>query len=332
MSGIEILTEIDIHSMNEMALIEPSLLREGNGAVSKYYGLNRFSKSFIYSTIDIKSKLSSDLFNLDEAIWKTVIDSKISDSEEDFTDNYAVVFRGNIVDIVSDESDVNDIINNFIELSKESSKSYFNSFGILNIVFEYSKSVIIASINFNSGWCSLHSGVINNGTYVIFSVPEIEANGIVLFMKSVLDSFEEISNNLDEISNNDIKSLGFNFDEFLSLREVFDIMKAICCSVSLDEDKYAADIAGMSTNNSKIIVDFINSFGSTYKSLKKLSYLRKIFRTGSITSGMMMKILTDELQSEALNIDGYTFARISNICSTEEFDKKVVEEEINTNK
>lgn len=327
MSSLSIFNDFQVISMDGANLHEPLLLKYGSGLNSKFFNFNNSSKFKFYNSINLKPKLSSDLYNLDENLWNSVILSKLSDF---CFENYKlIIFRDKVIEIV-DKSFDNLIFENFILSLKEYEDSeiltsYFNSFGILNLLFRKDKAIVVASLNFDNGWYSVHSGIIFNDTYILFPKANIETSSFNEFM--ILFKINDEIETACAMSCQDIESLGFDLDENLSLREVFDILKDMRCSISLDEEKFASSIAGMSTKNSEIIVSFMNSFGSTFKSLKKLSYLRKIFRTGKLSSGMILNIITEEIGSESLNISGYTLANVSKICSTEEFDKKVIEEE-----
>jgi len=331
MSHLSIFNEFNTISTKDMSISEPYLIKTGTGVNSTYFKMNGSTKYNVYSMIGLKPKLSGDLYNLDSAIWSSIIDSKINDSEFDFADYKAIIFRGSIVDIVEKSSYDESIFDKFVLSLKKFSDSkiltcFFNSFDTMNLVFKKDKALVIASMNFNTGWYSVHSGICLDTTYILFPNAEIETSSFIEFM--IMFNIDEFIDSATAMSIQDIETLGFDLDVNLSLREVLDILKDTRCSISLDEENYVASISGMSTDNSKIIVDFLNSFGSTYKSLKKLSFLRKVFKTGKISPRIIMKILSEEIGSEALNIHGYTLAKVSRICSTEEFDKKIIEEEI----
>lgn len=330
MSSLSILNEVEVASMGGMSIHEPALLKSGTGVESKYYDLNWYSKSVIYKELGIKSKLSADLFNLDEGIWSSVIQSKYNESELDFNDKKAIILRGSIIEVISNEAFDTSLLETFLaKVRNNVTESFINSFETLILIFKKDKALMIASLNLKGSWYSLHSGVINDDTYILFPKADIESSSFVEFMYQFNNSYEDFMNNTVNISNQDIKYLGFDLDENLSLREMYDIVfKNMRCAITLDEEGFIASISGMSTENSNILVNFFNSFGLTFKSLKKLSYLRKTFRTSKISSGIMLKIITQEIGSEALNVSGYTIANVCNICSTEEFDKKVIDEEL----
>lgn len=333
MSFLGVFNEFQTISCEDMNIYEPFLLRGDKGINTKYYNMNNSSKQYLYNSIGIKSKLSNDLYNLDVPIWKSIIDSKYCESDFDFSNYKAIILRGEIIEFINEENSEDlfeDLFNTFILSLKKYEDSgvlvsYFNEFKTMNLIFKKDKAIVIASLDFNNGWYSVHSGLYHDMTYILFPNAEIETNSFNEFIK--LFKIDELMNIALAMSVQDVESLGFNFNTSLSLREVFDIIKNIRCLITLDEDNYVASISGMSTENSNIIVEFLNSFGSTFKSLKKLSFLRKVFRTGKLSSGLILKIISEEIGSEALNINGYTLANISKICSTEEFDKKIIEEE-----
>lgn len=334
MSALSIFNEIQTTSCKDMIIHEPFLIREGSGVSTKYYGINNPAKKYLYNSIGIKSKLSNDLHNLDESIWRSIIDTKYNESEFSFDDQGAVILRGDIIEFLSSDSYDNflTIFNKFI-LSLKSYEdsgiltSYFNEFKVVNLVFRKEEAVVIASLDFNNGWYSVHSGIFDEETFILFPNPEIETSSFNEFI--ILFNIEDTITSMKLLSDFHADKLGLDLEENLSLREIFDILKSLRCQISLDEEKFVSSIPGMSTDNSNIIVSFLNSFGSTFKSLKRLSYLRKTFRTGKISSGEMLRILSQEIGSESLNINGYLLANVSKMCSTEEFDRKVIKEEIN---
>lgn len=342
MSGTSIFNELKLISFEGMKLVEPALIQQGEGISAKFYKLNKYSEDYIYTGLEFKSKQSKELFKIDPSIWRTIISQKIEEqyrkSEDPDSCTFSldsckgILFRDTIIDVYRNDIFNGEKLEKFISdiIKFESNKELtatFNEFGNLNMVYKRGKGAVVVTLDFNKGKHKAYSGMnVDQETILLSQRPILESKSLSEFI--ILFMPEEQLSDSETISEHDSKD-SYKLDVPLSLREIFDVIKATKCKVEIDEEGYAASFSGFTTKNSGKLVDFLMSFHCPYKTLKTLPLLRKSFKTWKITSGEMLKILTEELKSESLNVTADLIANISKTCDNNEFDKTVIEEETN---
>lgn len=328
MNNFNVLQSISIKDMSDLNLCEPFLFNDSK-SLSKYYKLTNFSKREFYYSLDLKPRFVKELYSIDQGVFNTLIKSRINDLHFSKDEKKCVILNGDIVEIYDKSSNFDEsCIYKFINLIEDKIiKSSFNRFGILNIVIKFNSEIKFMSMDLCNGYYSLHSGVMNNDCLVLFPREEFSSSSFSEFIISMIYTLEEEDSSEDALINMQYCDI-INLNANLSLREVYDVIKSLKCTINKDEEGFISSISGLSTKNSLTVSNFINSFGMPYKTVKKVSFLRKALKSGNLTSKELLKILFEEIESESLNLSAHTFARICDICATNEFDREAIKQEI----
>lgn len=118
-------------------------------------------------------------------------------------------------------------------------------------------------------------------------------------------------------------------DKLISAREILDLLKLISADVVLDDEGFVAYISNVIDRNSNDICKALNSFNIPYKSLKKLSPLRKCLKSDGISALDMMYMLTEEvLYSDNIDADGEALEYLQSLILGRSLDSMVVEDEL----
>lgn len=112
----------------------------------------------------------------------------------------------------------------------------------------------------------------------------------------------------------------------LSLREVLDIIKIAKLDISLDDNGMVYGIVGIDKTDE--LKEFLNSFDMPYKSLRKLTYLRKSLKYKDLTIDGMLNILTSEYMSPYNSVNAYLISYLMRIYYSQDSDRNIAETEL----
>jgi hypothetical protein len=108
---------------------------------------------------------------------------------------------------------------------------------------------------------------------------------------------------------------------YLSLREVLEVLKIVGVEVEANDEGAVASISGL--NDADKVVSFLQSFGIPFKSIKKLSNLRKSLKHNNLSLDSLLTSLSNDLiDFDRTNVIPSAVAYLMRIYSSREDDKE----------
>lgn len=324
----------EVVKFEEQKMLEPMVFELKNkGEDPKFVTINKDIAREISRNLKISLQVSKKLYDISPSIWRDIVEmrSKSSDPEiPDFNLNdYNIVMYNSFAISITRDSSLDkriDVIEALI--NSFNSEVLVNEAGILQILLrdEDSDAIIMIDIDLINGLYSVFSGVMVNNLPIISSKPVIFESEFDKFLYSGIDyevkmAIKTAASMKNDYSEDVAKKI------HLSCREVLNILSTSKTKVLIsDSDGSVARILGF--EDPTMIIEFLNSFGMTFKSLKKLSPLRKSLRCNDITLDDMFKFLTEEYFSTHNNVNASVISHLLDIYYTRESDIDVASEEI----
>jgi len=210
-----------------------------------------------------------------------------------------------------------------------------NKAGVIQVINEKISdtgcvSLVLVDIDPIKGRYVAYEGIkTDDDCYVTFSMPIIESKSFYEFM-TTFDPVVEVSmaekyysRTLATFTDDSL------VDKELSVREVLEIIKKSKVNVVLTSDKR---IASLDLADSQELVDFLNSFGMEYKSLKKLEKLKKALTYNKFSTLQLLKILSKNYKLGTNLIDSTMIATFLKPYFDQRSDRNIFEECVNEEK
>lgn len=339
---------LKIMNLKNPRLIEPEMIdtdeatKKSEGFETTQVGMWNSGARALYRGIGISKQFSNKLFDISSDIWEAVVDMKSAEPKGDpkkpfvLADKVFVGDSGTLVDIIDEERAVEvdfpallEKFNNYMATSENVSSIRHICEGYNIVIADENKTdeegmpVVTIDYNIIDGVYRVYSGAYKDGRLIITSKPVFEDIDLVKFLSFDLKYEFETSEKLYE------SSLAMYEPDYtpLSVREVLDVLNLVACDIQIDKEDggYVANINGLLDEGR--VTKFLNGFGYPFKTLKKMSYLRKSFKCDGLTTDDLLKILT-RTYFEGETVNSRAISRLLQISYSNTADRTVIKDEL----
>lgn len=331
----------NVKKFDEVSLIDPVSFKVRNkGENEKYVSLNKEIQREIYRNLGFSSQVSKRIYDISVDVWKDVVSLR-SQNTKDGTpleiEKYSFVSFGTDEDeifvSITHSKGIESSIKKFEKMISDYECTYFvNRNGVLQVVIpiriddEDITPVLALDIDLINGLYRGYNGVVKqDGNIILSSKPSIQEATFDDFLSSGFEYELKMSAKL-------AKSIcsNYNRDEaskiHLSVKEVIDVLAKSKIDIITDPAGNIESIIG--TSYADKFRNFFNSFNMPFKSLKKLSLLRKSLKQNSLTLSDMVDIVSEEFFSDTNNCNGLVVSDLLKIYYSMEADSNVISEEL----
>jgi len=327
----------------KVTLEEPCIIRceEENGE-ENLYELQKDALKQIYEELNYTVQLSKKLFDLSRDIWIDLLEYRSTKGRVekfDLTDYYYVIHNNETICSIS-KLDITEKISIFeATINSFPHTEFSNIQGVLQIDLTASISEIedntlpipkmFFDLDLVNGTYKVYSGAEKDGRIIINSIPAIDEDNFTNFISSniayEIKMTERLSKNIFNTYLVDVAD-----SSPLSVREVLNILKKAKIKPILSSD--GAEIESFDgigdLENQDCILDFLQSFGMPYKSLSKLSELKKCLKHDDFTIDDMLKFLTSEYLEVISGVNAEVIAYLLNLHFSRGSDVEVIKTEV----
>lgn len=323
----------------DVSLVEPEIIKFQEDV--KLIGGELYRK--IYSNLGISRSVNNKVFNTDTEIWRAFIRKVQGDKLEDFS-------ISNQTYLYLDNKDI------AISIVSEGTKSRILSF--IDSMKKYDCKIIggesshIIHISYND--CVYSKDYLSMFPYIIVKIDHV--NGIFKYdvLYKIVDHSDNsivivgieknqrksdlltllsctIDNEIQFLSKMAERSFGYvkyvmNNTEKISVRELTDTIKRLGCKFILKEDGNLERVSELVDSSG--VVNMINSFNTPFKSLNKMSLLRKSLKRDSMTSVDLLKIISANRTLPCFSDPGLVISNFCNSIGNRVLDGDVVRDEL----
>lgn len=301
-------------------LIEPGVLKfTDNSNNPQYFSINKDIEREIYKNLGISRSVSNRVFSISDSIWKELITScccRDENTDPFLFKNYKyITFCNNLITMSSVDSDIEKKISRFIAIcnSFESKIMYNEDSYLLKINLGLSENLVaIIEMDFYKGNYRLNFGSIENNVLFITSSTLFD-NNFGKFISSDIDYEINLAMKLSELNDNSkLYERASNIS--LSLREILDILKLSNIKIQTLNDGSVLDDGNIPHK----LVEYFNSTGQIFKSLRSLSFLNKSikFTNKKVSLISMMEYISNEyFSNDKVLLNGLD--TMSKICNND---------------
>jgi len=328
-----------IHGSKEVSITmtEPSILTIENLTtnIKSYYVLHKGALKDVCNGIGISHSASKGLYRAHPRKWLEFINEMMVTNEFNLNHLSYIVESGtsNVISISGNNDKLVEQIEEFEALIDTFDVMAYvrNTSSTIQIMLKSKDSkdvdpcIIAIDIDTEYGVYYIYNGMSNkDGIILLNVVPVIITENISDFLSINIKYELEISEKLSALKKLDYDTVVASKIS-LSVREVFEILKRSKVRVECDENGLAESINDF--EESGVIIEFLDSFNMTYKSLKKISALRNSFKINKLSLEQMMEVLSLEYYNKFNNVNNVLMSYMYNLYYTKEIDEIVITEE-----
>lgn len=331
----------NVKKFDEVSLIDPVSFKARNkGENEKYISLNKEIQREIYKNLGFSSQTSKKIYDISTDVWRDVVNLRSQNTKDGVPLD---IEKYNFVSFGTDENEffvsithskgIESSIEKFEKMISDYGCTYFvNREYVLQVVIpikvdnEDITPVLVLDIDLMNGLYRGYNGVIkSDGNIILSSKPVIQEAEFSKFLSSGFEYELRMSAKLAE-------SICSKYDRgeaskiHLSVKEVIDILGRSKIDIITDPAGNIESIIG--TSYADKFRNFFNSFNMPFKSLKKLSFLRKSLKQNSLTLSDMVDIVSEEFFSDINNCNGLVISELLKIYYSMEADSNVISEEL----
>lgn len=328
-------------------IIEPDVIKVVSDDLTDLRQLSKAGSRRLYKQIGISPNLSKQIYDISSDIWEAIINMKCEEPNDkrdipgrfDLNNFKLISINGTnrVVDIScleSTESRIDefhkflDDNNARVSLSDEDyCKIYVGPDEIGNDDND-GKPVVMIDMDFRNSRYEMYTGIVNNGRFILTEKPVLTSDSLSSFLEYTLQrevvAAAKVAPSMHNMYPNED-------DTKLSARETIDILSKAGMTFSIDEeDGSLTGITGLGYGGEDEIMTSLNSYGIPFKSLKKLSFLRKSLKHDSISIDDILNIFSTNYfgmnQIMAKNLSEILSMSLKNVA-----DRSVIKSELGTN-
>lgn len=313
------------------------------------------SKKYIYGNLKLQQSLSNQVYKISDKAWNEIIAAKMVDENDEPTlelnkDELKYIITGDnnlvtITEAANIENNWNkfekDITENFANKEKIKVEDIYNE-EIMLQRFLISKEIEgkpysalnIIELDFKWGYFIVYSGIKynNDGVIVLMEKPSLIKQKLGEFLEALdLESEINLSEKMSPLIAQDFE-LSERLTSKISVRELLDIMKFAGMKVDFETDKgsegKALKVIGIEESDSNKICETLNSFKIPFKSLSRMSYLKKSFKQDNLSFMEVLEMLSKYVYSMNLNVNGRLLTVVAQALLSKDYDQAVIKTEL----
>lgn len=321
-----------LSGVSDARLIDPKTIKCKIGGNDSYLVLHKEALRTIYWKLGLSSSVSEKIYQISQEIWNDVINLKMSQcSDFDFGMLRYITIRDFEV-IAITENDMSELIDNFykdydsIETTEVENNSDVIQVKLSQDIGDGNYALVLLDIDVKNGVYRAYDGIHSSNRILLPGLPAVEESSLESFLTAI--NLKDELNMSAKLSKSLIKEYDRELAKtmILSLREVLDIVRMAKLKVELSNDGMVSRIEGIDDTDD--LIAFLNSFGMPYKSLKKLTYLKKSLKYDDLTVDGMLSIFAREYDSDMNSISAYLISYLMKIYYSQESDRNTVKSEL----
>lgn len=297
--------DIKVNKLSTPELVAPCVVASRDTENNKIYHtlMKRPLREIYDGTMKLSPGVSEKIYDISRTIWEDLLSLR---SEPygglSFLNSYHYVTLNNynaVIDLWHEDytPKLEEFIMILDSLGAEQAAGKFLSKVLIELD---NNAIVVMDLDYYEGSYRAYQGVKAEGLLLLNSKPFVECKRLDDFIitdwKYELDMIVKTS----AFVNNDniLQQLSELRDAKISLREMFEVLKSINADVITDSDDMVSNIEGVSDAVSTTFTNFINSFNTPFKTLRRSSQLKKSMRINDLTAYDMIKLLSYELLDE----------------------------------
>lgn len=296
--------ELFVKKFENCKFSEPNLVEDTEK--NKYFSLFREAYKRIHWMLGFSYQMSRKIFNISEEIWEELVELTSLSANEgegfDINNYYGVFYKDFIVAIVEDniQEDINNFFK-FIDSISESSIVTSNNIKLKAIIPAISEEssneeftpVMVIEMDYFTGYYCCFSGTYDGERILLNKKPILETSDIEEFVQYNFEYELKLLSSLGK----SLDSYNRNLNHIpASMREVLDILDIIEADIRTNDEGMVVSISGI--ENSSFFMNFFNQFNIPFKSLKKMSWLRKSLKRDSLSVDDLVKASTNSFMKD----------------------------------
>lgn len=330
----EELKEIDTEGMS-VSLIEPEVIRFQE--TPKFIGGELYRK--IYSNLDVSKSVNSKLFKTDPLLWRQFINKVQSDNVEKFSiaNQKYLIMQENAFSTAQEETKSR-LISLIDSLENYDCKIIGGS--LSHIIHVYCKDCVYETESFRMYPHAIIKIDTVHGIFkydMSYEVKTDKANYIIGLevnkRKSDLATLLSCSMDIEFAfasrmaqRNSEYVELVLNSVRKISVRELLDITKNLGAKFMVGSDGEMTGIQQLYCSSK--IIKMLQSFNIPFKSLNKMSYLRKSLKKNSLNSIDLLEIISENLMNPYVIDPGKTVSEFCSSIQSYNLDEDIVKDEL----
>lgn len=325
---------------------------------STYLEIFGEARRYIYGNLKLSQSLSNQVYKISDKAWVEIISALMVDENDEPTLElnkdglkYGIAGENNLVTITEAaavETNWNkfkdDIINNFANKDKIHTNDIFvedellQKFIITKEIENKPYSALnIIELDFKSSYFKIYSGIKynENGVIVLQEKPSLMKQKIGEFLEALdLEAEINLAEKMSLLIAQDFEN-SERLTSKISVRELLDILKIAKMKIEYETDKNTEgkvlQIVGIEEEDSNKICDTINSFKIPFKSLSRMSYLKKSFKQDNLNFMEVLEMLSKYIYSTVLNVNGRLLTIVAQALLSKDYDQAVIKSELESN-
>lgn len=330
----EELKEIDTDGMS-VSLIEPEVIRFQE--TPKFIGGELYRK--IYSNLVVSKSVNSKLFKTDPLLWKQFINKVQSDNVEKFSiaNQKYLIMQENAFSTAQEETKSR-LISLIDSLENYDCKIIGGS--LSHIIHVYCKDCVYETESFKMYPHAIIKIDTVHGIFkydISYEVKTDKANYIIGLevnkRKSDLATLLSFSLDIEFAfasrmaqRNSEYVELILNHAGKISVRELMDVTKNLGAKFIVGSEGEITDIQQLYCSSK--IIKMLQSFNIPFKSLNKMSYLRKSLKKNSLNSIDLLEIISENLMNPYVIDPGKTVSEFCSSIQSYNLDEDIVKDEL----
>ena len=330
----EELKEIDTEGMS-VSLIEPEVIKFQE--TPKFIGGELYRK--IYSNLDVSKSANSKLFKTDPLLWRQFINKVQSDNVEKFSisNQKYLIMQENAFSIAQEETK-----SRLISLidSLENYECRIIGGSLSHIIHVYCKDCVYETESFKMyphaiikidtvhgifKYDMSYEVKTNKTSYIIGLEMNKRKSDLATLLSCSLENEFLFASKMAQ-RNSEYIELVLNHSGKISVRELISIVKNLGAKFSVDSDGEILDIPQL--YDSSKVVKMLQSFNIPFKSLNKMSYLRKSLKKNSLNSIDLLEIISENLMNPYVIDPGKTVSEFCSSIQSYNLDEDIVKDEL----
>lgn len=351
------MVKLDIIKPTGIKFSEPSMLSaklKPEDTENSYLELFGEARKYIYGNLKLSQSLSNQVWNISEKAWTEIISAKLVDENDEPTLelnkedlSYAIIGDNKLVSITESPT-ISSNWNKFSKIIEDlktncliNVEDVFNEDDILQKIIITKEledkpylSLNIIELDFKWGYFVVYSGIKykEDGIIVLSKKPSLIKQRLGEFLEALdLDNEISLSEKMSLLVAKDFETSEKLISK-VSVRELLDILKFARVKIDFETDKgtegKVLKAVGLQDEDNERICEMLNSFKIPFKSLTKLSNLKKSFKQEDLNFYEILKILSRYVSNTVLNVNGRLLTVVAQALLSKDYDQAVIKTEI----